>query len=79
MPESLYFDKIEETAYLLKESKEIKMDEDFVIPSMPAHPAENQVITINFEEPKKSEKDLHLKNKASLKKHAIKAKKHNRK
>lgn len=44
------------------------MDEDFVIPSMPAHPAENQVITINFEEPKKlvSKKDknhLHLKSK----------------
>lgn len=49
--------------------KEIKMDEDFVIPSMPAHPAENQVITINFEEPKKlvskkGKNHLHLKNKA---------------
>lgn len=44
------------------------MDEDFVIPSMPAHPAENQVITINFEEPeklvsKKGKNRLHLKNK----------------
>lgn len=58
---------------------QIKMDEDFVIPSMAAHPAENQVITINFEEPKKSEKDLYLKNKTDLKKHAIKAKKHNKK
>ena len=76
MPEPPYFDRIEETVYLSKESKEIIMDEDFVIPSMPAHPAENQIITINFEEPKKSEKDLHLKNKTSLKKHSIKAKKH---
>lgn len=55
------------------------MDEDFVIPPMSAHPAENQVITINFEEPKKSEKDLHLKNKTSFEKHLIKAKKHRKK
>lgn len=79
MSEPSYSDRIEETDYLPKESKEIRMDEDFVIPSMPAHPAENQVITINFEEPKESEKDLHLKNKTSLKKHSIKAKKHHKK